>query len=73
MYKLSLIDKISMILVIIGALNWGLIGLFNLNLIGLLFGEPANFIGRIIYILVGVAGVNILLFLFKMKGVFSNK
>ncbi|OFI07751.1 hypothetical protein CLOACE_00990 [Clostridium acetireducens DSM 10703] len=67
MYKLSLLDKISLILVIIGAINWGLIGLFNINLIGLLFGEPANILGRIIYIVVGVAGINMILLLLKTK------
>lgn len=67
MYKLSLIDKLSFILVIIGALNWGLIGLFNFNLIGAIFGEPANFIGRIIYILVGVAGIYLIYFWLNTK------
>ncbi len=67
MYKFSILDKISLVLVIIGAVNWGLIGLFNVNLIGLFLGEPADLIGRLIYILVGVAGLNILLILFKMR------
>ena len=71
MYKFNLLDKISLILVIIGALNWGLIGLVNFNLIGALLGEPVNLIGRIIYILVGVAGVDMLLLLFKMKKSFK--
>lgn len=71
MYKFNLLDKISLILVIIGALNWGLIGLFNFNLIGALLGEPANLIGRIIYILVGAAGVDMLMLLFKMKKSFK--
>ena len=67
MYKFSLLDKISLILVILGAVNWGLIGLSNINLIGLFLGEPADLIGRLIYILVGVSGLNILLILFRMK------
>ncbi|NMM65716.1 DUF378 domain-containing protein [Clostridium sp. P21] len=67
MYKFSLLDKISLVLVILGAVNWGLIGLSNINLIGLFLGEPANLIGRLIYIIVGVAGINILFILFKMK------
>jgi len=65
MYKLKLIDKISLILVIIGSINWGLIGLFNFNLVDALFGQPTNLIGRIIYILIGVSGANILMLLFK--------
>jgi uncharacterized membrane protein YuzA (DUF378 family) len=71
MYKFNLLDKISLILVIIGALNWGLIGLFNFNLIGSLLGEPVNLIGRIIYILIGAAGVDMLLLLLKMKKSFK--
>lgn len=71
MYKFNLLDKISLILVIIGAINWGLIGLFNFNLIGALLGEPVNLIGRIIYILVGVAGVDMLMLLLKMKKSFK--
>ena len=67
MYKLSLLDKISFLLVIIGALNWGLIGLFNFNLVGAIFGEPATIISRIIYILVGVAGLNMIMFILKTR------
>ncbi|AUM96178.1 TPA: DUF378 domain-containing protein [Clostridium botulinum] len=73
MYKVSLIDKISFILVIVGAINWGLIGLCNFNLVGTLFGEPANFVGRLIYILIGVAGINMILFLLKTKGSLKHK
>lgn len=71
MYKLKLIDKISLILVIIGAINWGLIGLFNFNLVDALFGQPTNLIGRIVYILIGVSGVNMLMLLFKTKKSFK--
>lgn len=41
---------------IIGAINWGLIGLFNFNLVEAIFGDM-TLLSRIIYILVGVAGV----------------
>jgi uncharacterized membrane protein YuzA (DUF378 family) len=71
MYKLGLLDKISLILVIIGAINWGLIGLFNFNLVGSILGEPANLIGRLVYIFIGVAGINIIMFLFKMKKIYK--
>ncbi|MFD3157117.1 DUF378 domain-containing protein [Haloimpatiens sp. FM7330] len=66
MYKFSLIDKISFILVIIGALNWGLKGLTNIDLVYLLFGGSAV-LTRIIYILIGVAGINMLIFLIKSR------
>ena len=65
MYKLSLIDKASLVLAILGAINWGLIGLFNFNIVGIVLGQPANIVGRIIYIAMGVAGVNMLFFIWK--------
>lgn len=67
MYKFNLFDKISLILIIIGAINWGLLGLFNLNLVGAIFGEPANFVSRLIYILVGVSGVYLILLLARIR------
>lgn len=47
---------IALALVIIGALNWLLVGLFNLNLVSTLFGNMSVF-SRIIYVLVGISGV----------------
>lgn len=47
---------ISYILVIIGALNWGLVGLFNIDLVALIFGEM-TILARIVYILVGISAV----------------
>ncbi|MCM0648562.1 DUF378 domain-containing protein [Clostridium swellfunianum] len=67
MYKLSIIDKISFILVIIGALNWGLVGLFNFDLVQALFGGSLQVLTRILYILVGVAGIDVLSLLIKAK------
>lgn len=69
MYKFKVIDKVSFVLIIIGAINWGLIGLFNFNIVGSIFGTPADFIGRLIYILIGIAGIDMLLLIMKMKKV----
>ncbi|SHH18791.1 DUF378 domain-containing protein [Clostridium grantii] len=66
MYKLSTLDKISLILILIGALNWGLFGLFNVNLVYILFGS-VTIIERLIYILVGASGINALLLISKSK------
>lgn len=53
---MKVIDTIALILVIIGAIVWGLIGIFNFNLVDAIFGEMS--IGsRIIYILVGISGL----------------
>lgn len=53
---MKVIDIIALILIIIGAINWGLIGIFNFNLVETIFGG-FSIISRIIYILVGVAGL----------------
>ena len=53
---MKIIDKISLVLVIIGAINWGLIGIFNFNLVDTMFGVM-SIISRIIYILVGLSGL----------------
>ena len=47
---------ISYILVIIGDLNWGLVGLFNIDLVALIFGEM-TILARIVYILVGISAI----------------
>lgn len=67
MYKLNLIDKISFLLVIIGAINWGLIGVANFDLVATLFGSISQILQRIIYIAVGIAAIDLLVLLFKSK------
>lgn len=58
---MNTIQKIALVLTIIGALNWGLVGLFNYNLVDAIFGIR-SFMSMLIYILVGIAGiVNIML------------
>jgi uncharacterized membrane protein YuzA (DUF378 family) len=49
------IDVVAAILVIVGALNWGLVGLFNFNLVAFLFGT--SILATIVYLLVGASGV----------------
>ena len=50
------VDTIALVLIIIGAINWGLIGLFKFNLVDAIFGSM-SLITRIIYTLVGVSGL----------------
>lgn len=54
---MHVLQKISLVIVIIGALNWGLVGIFDFNLIAFIFDSISVVISRIIYALVGVAGV----------------
>ena len=53
---MKIIDKITLVLVIIGAINWGLVGIFNFNLVDTIFGMM-SILSRIIYILVGISGL----------------
>ena len=50
-------DRLALILVIIGALNWLLVGLFQFDLVASLFGGQDALISRLVYTLVGVAGI----------------
>ena len=53
---MKVVDKIALVLIIIGALNWGLIGLFNFDLVATIFGDM-TVISRIVYGLVGLSGL----------------
>ncbi len=53
---MKVIDKIALVLIIIGAINWGLIGFFRFDLVATLFGEM-SMVSRIIYALVGISGL----------------
>ena len=59
------LDKISLALVIIGALNWGSIGLFQLDLVAWLFGGQAAVLSRVVYTLVALGGVWCVSLLFR--------
>ena len=50
-------DRLSLLLVIVGAINWGLIGLFQFDLVAFLFGGQASLISRVLYTVIGAAGV----------------
>ncbi|KAI3349437.1 DUF378 domain-containing protein [Clostridium botulinum] len=63
---MKILDYIALILVIIGAVNWGLIGFFQINIVAILFGYSTIF-SRIIYSLVGIAGVYSLSFFIKER------
>ncbi len=58
-------DKTALILTIIGAINWGLIGIFGFDLVGALFGGQMAVFSRIIFTLVGIAGLWAIGILFK--------
>lgn len=50
-------DTLALILIIVGALNWGMVGLFQFDLIATIFGGMGTTVSRILYTLVGLAGI----------------
>ena len=61
---MRILQKIALVLTIIGAINWGLIGLFDFNLVTTLFGID-SMLTRVVYVLVGVAGIINIALLFE--------
>ena len=60
-------DKVSLILVIMGALNWASIGIFGFDFIGAMFGGQTATVSRIIYTIVGLAGIWCVSLLFRER------
>lgn len=60
-----MVDRISLLLVIIGAINWALVGIFQFDLVAYLFGGQGATVSRIVYTLVGAAGLWCISLLFK--------
>lgn len=60
-----MLDKIALIFVIIGSLNWGLVGLFEFDLVSWMFGGSTAILSRIVYTLVALAGIWTISLLFR--------
>lgn len=60
-------DTLSLILIVIGALNWGLVGIFQFDLVAAIFGGMSGVVSRIIYTLVGLAGIWGITMLFRKR------
>ena len=60
-----MLDKLALILVIIGAINWGSIGLFQFDIVGWIFGGQGAIVSRIIFTLVALAGIWCISLLFR--------
>ncbi len=58
-------DKLALILLVIGGINWGLVGIFELDLVAWMFGGAASIVSRLIYILVALSAVWCISFLFR--------
>lgn len=71
MYKLNALDKISIILVLIGALNWGIIGLLNFNLLSII-SINIPIIQRIIYIFIFLSALNLISLIIKCSSIINK-
>ncbi len=66
-------DTVALILTIVGALNWGAIGIFGIDLVGTIFGGQLATFSRIIFTLVGIAGLWCITLLFRDREVAEEK
>lgn len=66
MNKLGLLDWLALILLVIGGLNWGLVGIFDFNLVTKIFGDMST-IARVIYAVVGLSGIYVFLLIGKLR------
>ena len=60
-----IMDKIALILAIVGGLNWGSIGIFGFDVVAFLFGGPTSALSRVVYTLVGLAAIWCISLLFR--------
>ena len=65
MKSLGALDWIALLLVIIGGLNWGLVGIFKFDLVATIFGQMSA-LSRIVYTLVGIAAIYMLFIIGKL-------
>ena len=64
-----MLDRLALLLVIVGAINWGAIGLFQVDLVAWIFGGQAALVSRIIYTLVALSGAWCISLLFRRREV----
>lgn len=69
---MMILDRIALILTIVGALNWGSIGLFQFDIVAWICGGQSSLLSRIIYTVVGLAGVWCISLLFRAREAFDK-
>ena len=62
---MTIVNKIALGLIVVGALNWGLVGIFTFDLVAWIFGSSTAVLSRIVYTLIALAGVWCITMLFK--------
>ena len=66
-------DAIALILSIVGCLNWGLVGLFQFDLVAWLFGGSGSLFSRLVYTVIALAGLWCVTFLFRRKSIIEGE
>lgn len=64
--RLNVVDIIAIILVVVGGINWGLVGLADVDLVASLFGAMSA-LSRVVYVLVGLAAIYVAVFSVKLE------
>ena len=67
-----MLDRISLLLLIVGGLNWGSVGLFKFDIVSWLFGGQADLVSRIIYTVVGLSALWCISLLFRENEVLTK-
>ena len=62
-----MLDRLALIILIVGGLNWGSVGLFNFDLVSFIFGGSNEILTRVVFMLVGLAAVWSITLLFKPR------
>ena len=62
-----IMDRIALVLAIIGGLNWGSVGLFHFDLVAYLFGGQTSTVSRVVYTLVGLSAIWCISLLFRER------
>lgn len=67
-----MLDKTALVLLIIGGLNWGLIGIFGFDLVAWIFGGTGALLSRVIYVIVALSAIWCISLLFKDNSTVKN-
>ena len=65
---MSILDRIALLLTVIGGINWGLVGIFRFDLVAWICGGQDAIIARIVYTLVGIAALWCISLIFRVRG-----
>lgn len=71
--RIKMFDKIALTLLVIGGLNWGLVGIFSFDLVAWLFGGTGAMLSRIVYVLVALSAIWCITLLFRHNSIAENR